>query len=62
MEWLEQKNRRLQEERARKLDEEMQLKFKHAPTINKKSKQLALASSTGGSFLDRQKLYSDKKT
>lgn len=59
MEWLEKKNRKLQIERARKLDEEMAQTYKHTPHINSNSKKLA--SSTGGSFLERQKLFSERK-
>ena len=56
---MDRKNKRLQEERARKLDLEMAEKFDHVPQINSNSKKLA--SSTGESFMERQKLYSEKK-
>jgi hypothetical protein len=51
MEWLNKKNRKLQEERAFKLDLEMSEKYNHVPLINKNSKKMA--SSTGESFLER---------
>lgn len=54
MEWLEKKNRKLYDERARKIDQEMSIKFSHKPAINSNSKKMAIASSTGGSFLERQ--------
>ena len=59
MEWLNKKNRKLQEERAFKLDLEMSEKYNHVPVINKNSKKMA--SSTGESFLERQKVYSERK-
>ena len=62
MEWLEKKNRKLYEERARKMDQEMSLKFSHQPKINSNSKKMAIASSTGGSFLERQQQHETRKS